>query len=93
MVNSITTETVKAGVVGGYKQKMAPEEMRKMLSAVKSKLLAAYHDAEKCATVMEEFLDNDANLAENKAYGEVCQILGMLEEMITSINNQLNKLK
>lgn len=72
---------------------MTKDEKVKRLMEVKHKLLEAYRDAERGATIIEEALDDEAALAEDETYGWLCRLIGATEDMIIMINNQINKLK
>lgn len=69
------------------------EEKRKALQAVKHCLIKAHDEIEGSADFFELHLHNEYEMANCKEYGIICQALGILEEQIANIGNQINQLK
>lgn len=63
------------------------------MRSVKRSLVKAHNEITKVADQMETWLTTEYELWGSKEYSKVCQVLGILEEQITEISNQLTKLK
>lgn len=72
---------------------MSKEELIEALQWVKRPLIKAHDDIEAVADFMEARLQTEKEFADSRVYGTVCHALGILEEQITSIGNQITKLK
>lgn len=70
---------------------MTKEEIIEALQGVKRPLIKAHDKIAGVADFMEARLKNEKELADSRVYGTVCHVLGILEEQITSIGNQLGK--
>ena len=69
------------------------EADRTSMIYVKRSLTKARNEISAVAGFMEARLTTDYNLAMSKEYGRVCYILGIIEEQITQISNQLTNIK
>lgn len=69
------------------------EDRREALRTAKRILIAAHDEISGTADFMESRLPTEADMANCKEYGIICRVLGVMEEQITSIGNQLTKLK
>lgn len=69
------------------------DEKRKALQAVKRCLIKAHDEIEGSADFFECLLPTEYDRANCKEYGMVCRALGILEEQIANIGNQINQLK
>lgn len=72
---------------------MAKEQNLECLKKMKAVLIKAHDDIMPVADLMEAMLPTEADLANSKPYGLVCYVLGMLEERVTDIHNEIKKLK
>ena len=72
---------------------MPAQENRIALRSVKRSLTKAHKEIEGVADFMETRLNTEYDRAMSKEYGTVCRVLGILEEQIAAIGNQLNKNK
>lgn len=72
---------------------LTKEEMIEALQGVKRPLIKAHDEINGVADFMEARLQNEKEFADSRVYGTVCHVLGILEEQITSIGNQITKLK
>ncbi len=72
---------------------MSREEIIEALRGVKRPLIKAHDDISAVADFIEARLHTEKEFADSRVYGTVCHALGILEEQITSIGNQLTKLK
>lgn len=72
---------------------MTKEEMIEALQGVKRPLIKAHDEIEGVAAFMEARLQTEKEFADSRVYGTVCHALGILEEQITNIGNQITKLK
>ncbi len=72
---------------------MTTEESRQALQGVKRSLIKAHDEISGVADFMEARLTTEYDRAMSKEYGKVCQTLGILEEQIATISNQITKLK
>lgn len=63
------------------------------LRSVKRSLIKAYDEITREADFMETGLTTEHDMAMSREYGSVCRTLGILEEQIAKISNQLTKLK
>ena len=66
---------------------------RKALHTVKRCLIKAHDEIEEVADIFESHLSTEYDRATCREYGMVCRTLGILEEKIASIGNQINQLK
>lgn len=69
------------------------EEKAQSLRSVKRSLIKAYDEITGVADFMETRLTTEHDMAMSREYGSVCRTLGILEEQIAEISNQLTKLK
>lgn len=69
------------------------EENIEALQGMKRSLIKAHDEITGVADFMEAKLTTEYDRAMSKEYGSVCRTLGILEEQITEIGNQLTKLK
>lgn len=69
------------------------EEKVQSLRSIKRSLIKAYDEITRVADFMETRLTTEPDMAMSKEYGSVCRTLGILEEQIAEISNQLTKLK
>lgn len=69
------------------------DENIQSLRSMKRNLINAHDSISGVADFMEMRLTTEYDRASSKEYGTVCQVLGILEEQIASISNQLTKLK
>ncbi len=72
---------------------MTTEESRQALQGVKLSPLKAHDEISGVADFMEARLTTEYGRAMSKEYGKVCQTIGILEEQIATISNQITKLK
>lgn len=72
---------------------MTKDEIQEALQGVKRPLIKAHGEIAGVADFMEAKLTTEYDRAMSREYGSVCRVLGILEEQITSIGNQLTKLK
>ncbi|PWB00886.1 hypothetical protein C5O23_11230 [Duncaniella muris] len=72
---------------------MTKEEYIEALQGVKRPLIKAHDEIAGVADFMEARLQTEKEFADSRVYGTVCYALGILEEQITSIGNQITKLK
>ena len=72
---------------------MTQEEIIETLQGVKRPLIQAHSDIEAVANFIEARLQTEKEFSDSRVYGTVCHALGILEEQIASIGNQLTKLK
>lgn len=72
---------------------LTTEESREALRGIKRSLIKAHDEIAGVADFMEARLTDEHDMAMSREYGSVCRTLGILEEQIASISNQLNKLK
>lgn len=72
---------------------MTKDENIQSLRSVKRNLINAHDSISGVADFMEMRLTTEYDRASSKEYGTVCRVLGILEEQIASISNQLTKLK
>lgn len=72
---------------------LTKEEMIEALQGVKRPLIKAHDEIEGVADFIEAWLQTEKEFADSRVYGTVCHALGILEEQITSIGNQITKLK
>jgi polyhydroxyalkanoate synthesis regulator phasin len=72
---------------------LTSEESKNLLRDVKRRLINAHDEIMGTADYMENLLTTEAELAESREYGRVCEVLGVLEEQIAEVSNQLTKLK
>lgn len=77
----------------GERGKISREEIGHSLRIVKRSLITAHSEIMGVADFMEMRLATEYDRAQSKEYGTVCRVLGILEEQIASISNQLTKLK
>jgi len=56
-------------------------------------LIKAHDEITGVADFIEARLQTEKEFADSRVYGTVCHALGILEEQITSIGNQITKLK
>lgn len=69
------------------------DENIQSLRSMKRNLINAHDSISGVADFMEMRLTTEYDRASSKEYGTVCRVLGILEEQIASISNQLTKLK
>lgn len=69
------------------------DENIQSLRSMKRSLIKAHDKIVGVADFMEMRLTTEYDRASSKEYGTVCRVLGILEEQIASISNQLTKLK
>ncbi|MGM9863320.1 MAG: hypothetical protein ACI305_03525 [Lepagella sp.] len=72
---------------------MTTDEIKESFKSVKRNLINAHDSISGVADFMEMRLTTEHDRASSKEYGTVCRVLGILEEQIASISNQLTKLK
>lgn len=72
---------------------MTKAESIESLQGVKRSLVKAYNEISGVADFMETKLTTENDQAMSKEYGSVCRTLGILEEQITEIGNQITKIK
>ncbi|MDE5820912.1 MAG: hypothetical protein K2H63_00290 [Paramuribaculum sp.] len=72
---------------------MTEEENINSMQSVKRSLITARDEISSIADFMEARLTTESDRAMSKEYGRVCRVLGIMEEQITQISNQLTKLK
>lgn len=72
---------------------MTAEDNINSLRSVKRSLIKAHDEISGVADFMEARLTTEHDRAMSKEYGKVCQSLGILEEQIATISNQITKLK
>ena len=72
---------------------MTKDENIQSLRSMKRSLIKAHDEIVGVADFMEMRLTTEYDRAMSKEYGTVCRVLGILEERITEIGNQLTKLK
>lgn len=72
---------------------MTKAESIESLQGVKRSLIKAHNEISGVADFMETKLTTDYDHAMSKEYGSVCRTLGILEEQITEIGNQITKIK
>lgn len=68
---------------------MKSTDTKDVLRMLRRSLATAYSEIERVANFMEFCLKTEAERANCKEYGTLCNILGTLEEQITDISNQL----
>ena len=56
-------------------------------------MIKAHDEITGVADFSEARLQTEKEFADSRVYGTVCYVLGILEEQITSIGNQITKLK
>lgn len=64
-------------------------EIMQSLQLMEQILMKAHDEITGIADDMERQMTSEAELAESKEYGIACHTLGVLEEQIASISNQL----
>ena len=69
------------------------EENIEALQSMKRSLIKAHDEITGVADCMELRLTTEYDRAMSKEYGSVCRTLGILEEQIAEIGNQLTKIK
>lgn len=72
---------------------MTLDENKQVLRSMKRSLIKAHDEITGVADFMETRQSTEYDLAASKEYGSVCRVLGILEEQIATISNQLTKLK
>ena len=72
---------------------MTKGENIQSLRIVKRSLKKAYDEISEEVDFMETRLTTEHDEAMSREYGSVCRTLGILEEQIAEISNQLTKLK
>ena len=72
---------------------MTKDEIKQSLQLMEQILMKAHDDITGVADSMEEGLTTEEELSSSKEYGIACRTLGVLEEQITKISNQLKKFK
>ncbi len=72
---------------------MTKDENIQSLRSVKRSLIKAHDEITGVADFMETRLTTEHDMAMSREYGSVCRTIGILEEQITEISNQLTKLK
>ena len=72
---------------------MTEDEIKESLRSMKRSLINAHDEIVGVADFMETRLTTEYDRAMSKEYGTVFRVLGILEERITEIGNQLTKLK
>lgn len=72
---------------------MTADDAKESLRSVKRSLIEAYDKISGTLNFMEARLATEYDRAMSKEYGTVCRVLGILEEQIAEISNQLTKLK
>lgn len=72
---------------------MTKDENIQPLHSVKRSLIKAHDEITGVADFMETRLNTEHDMAMSREYGSVCRTLGILEEQIAEISNQLTKLK
>lgn len=72
---------------------MTEGEIKESLRSMKRSLINAHDEIVGVADFMETRLTTEYDRAMSKEYGTVCRVLGILEERITEIGNQITKLK
>ena len=72
---------------------IAKDEKRKALQTVKRYLIKAHDEIEETADLFAPLLPTEYDQAMCREYGTVCRTLGILEELIASIGNQINQPK
>lgn len=68
------------------------EENLENLRIIKRSLLRAHDEVARVVDFMESRLKMESETAMSKEYGSACRTLGILEEQITEISNQLNRI-
>jgi len=71
---------------------MTKDENIQSLRSMKRSLIKAYDEITGVADLMEAQLSTEYDQATSRGYGSVCRVLGILEEQIAEISNQLTKL-
>ena len=72
---------------------MTKAECLESLQVVKRSLIKAHNEISGVADFIETKLTTEYEQAKSKEYGSVCRTLGILEEQITEIGNQITKIK
>lgn len=72
---------------------MTIDEIKETFKSVERNLIKAHDSISGAADFMEKRLATEYDRASSKEYGSVCRVLGILEEQIAKISNQLTKLK
>lgn len=72
---------------------MTIEENKRALRSVKHCLISAHKDIESIADHFELQLTTEQEQAASAEYMTVCRILGIFEEQIANIRNQINGLR
>lgn len=70
---------------------MTKDEIKQSLQLMEQILMKAHDDITGVADSMEEGLTTEEELSSSKEYGIACRTLGVLEEQIATISNQLTK--
>ena len=70
---------------------IAKDRKRKALQEVKRCLIEAHYRIEATADLFAPLLPTEYDRAMCREYGMICRTLGILEEQIGSIDNQLKK--
>ena len=71
---------------------MTTEDRIHFLRSVKRSLIKAHDEISGVADRMEARLTTESERANTKEYGIVCYILGILEEQVAEVSNQLTRL-
>lgn len=71
---------------------MTKEDKVQSLRSMKRSLIKAHDEITSVAELMEAQLTTEYDQATSWEYGSVCRVLGILEEQIAEISNQLTKL-
>lgn len=71
---------------------MTVEETQEALRRVKANLIKAHDEFSGVADRMEARLTTESERANSKEYGIVCYTLGILEEQVAEVSNQLTRL-
>lgn len=71
---------------------MTKDENIQSLRSMKRSLIKGHDEITSVADLMEAQLTTEYDQATSREYGSVCRVLGILEEQIAEISNQLTKL-
>lgn len=69
------------------------DESKETLRSVKRSLIKAYDEITGVVDFMETRLTTEQDMATNREYCSLCRTLGILEEQIAEISNQLTNIK
>lgn len=92
-MNEIGQKSEQQPVSAGQTPKMTLADDRRVISDIRSNLIAVWHKIDAYLGAMESVFTEESEFDGSPAYGALCGTFGFLEGEISKYEDKLNKLK